>query len=46
MVEPVTYVEVTFSNNANWTTHVEDIFRKRVRKETFCKETSKVTNAH
>ncbi len=33
-VEPATYLQVTFSNNAKWTVHVEDIFRK------FCKETS------
>ncbi len=27
-VESVTYLGVTFSNNAKWTTHVEEIFRK------------------
>ncbi len=26
-VESVTYLGVTFPNNAKWTTHVEDIFR-------------------
>ncbi len=36
-VESVTYLGVTFSNNAKWTTHVEEIFRK-------C-EISKVINA-
>ncbi len=30
-VESVTYLGVTFSNNAKWTAHVEDIFRKCVR---------------
>ncbi len=30
-VESVTYLGVTFSRNAKWTTHIEDIFRKRVR---------------
>ncbi len=27
-VEAVPYLEVTFSNNAKWTAHVEDIFRR------------------
>ncbi len=26
-VESVTYLGVIFSNNAKWTTHIEDIFR-------------------
>ncbi len=30
-VQSVTYIGVTFSNNAKWTAHVEDTFRKRVR---------------
>ncbi len=37
-VESVTYLGGTFSKNAKWTAHVEDIFRKCVR--LFCKETS------
>ncbi len=39
-VEAVPYLGVTFSNNAKWTAHVEDIFRKCVRLSFFCKETS------
>ncbi len=30
-VESVTYLVVIFSNNAKWTAHVEDSFRKCVR---------------
>ncbi len=30
-VETVPYLGVTFSNNAKWTTHAEDIFRMCVR---------------
>ncbi len=39
-VVSVTYLEVTLSNNAKWTAHVEDIFRKCVRLSFFCKEIS------
>ncbi len=37
-VESVTYLGVTFSNNAKWTAHVEDIFRKCVRLSFFVKK--------
>ncbi len=37
-VESATYLGVTFSNNAKWITHVEDIFRKRVRLSFFVKK--------
>ncbi len=30
-VESVTHLGVIFSNNAKWTTHVEEIFKKSVR---------------
>ncbi len=39
-VESATYLGITFSNNAKWITHVEDIFRKRVRISFLSKETS------
>ncbi len=38
-VESVTHLGVTFTNNAKWTTHVEDIFGKCLRLFFFCKET-------
>ncbi len=44
-VEPVAYLGVIFSNDAKWTTHVEDIFRKFLRLFSLCNETSKVINA-
>ncbi len=37
-VEAVPYLGVTFSNNAKWTAHVEDIFRKCVRISFFVKK--------
>ncbi len=44
-VESVTYLGVTFSNNAKWTTHVEEILRKCVRLSFFVKRLRKVINA-
>ncbi len=37
-VESVTYLGVTFSNNAKWTARVEEIFRKCVRLSFFVKK--------
>ncbi len=37
-VESVTYLGVTFWNNAKWSTHFEDIFRKCVRLSIFVKK--------
>ncbi len=37
-VESVTCLGVTFSNNAKWTAHVEDIFRKCVHLSFFVKK--------
>ncbi len=40
-VESVTYLGVSFSNNAKWTTHFEDIFRWYVRLSFFVKKIRK-----
>ncbi len=37
-VESVTFLGITFSNNAKWTAHVEDIFIKCVRLSFFAKK--------
>ncbi len=44
-VEPVTYLGVKFSNNAKWTAHVEDIFRKCVRLSFFVKKLRRLSTS-
>ncbi len=39
-VDSVTHLGVTFSNNAKWTAHAVDMFRKWIRLAFFCKQTS------
>ncbi len=41
-VESVTNLGVSFSNNAKWTAHVEDVFRKWVRLSFFINKLRKL----